>query len=131
MINVSLILILIYALICLIFDIRLNFLSAILVTLLIIYSLIKNRKNVLLFFSFLIIGYFTFSVVLCRYLYPGGPLAGIFYQLKFPSTNSIGLNSILIFYCILMIFTRNFKNIQLDNNFFKCMKTNKKTYIDE
>lgn len=127
--NIIYVLILVYALICLIFDIRLNLISAIIATLLIILSLMKSRKNVLLFFSFLIIGYFVYSVVLCRYIFPGGPLYGVFYQLEFNSTNSIGLNCILIFYCILMFLTNNLKPIQLEKNFFKCAKENKKTYV--
>lgn len=120
---------LIYSLICLFFNIQLNIISAILLLGLVIYSVIKSRKNVLLFFSFLVIGYFIFSVLISRFFFIGGPLQGEFFQLRYNNTNSIGINCILLFYSIILLLIRKFKKVEIDKNFFKYDKYNKKTLI--
>ena len=128
-IDVIFILLMVYALVCLIFNVQLNIINALLVLLLIIYSLIKSKKNVTLFFSLLVIGYFVLSVLISRYFFIGGPLKGEFHQLKFDNTISIGLNCILLFYTIIVFNIRKFKNIELKKIFFRYNKENKKTYI--
>lgn len=127
--DILLIIIFIYALICLIFNVQLNLINAILVLLLIVYSLVKSRKNVLLFFPFLVIGYFIFSVLLSRYFFVGGPLNGEFHQLIYDNTPAIGINCILLFYSIIMLFIRKFKNVEIKNNFFRYNRSDKKTFI--
>lgn len=127
--DIMLIVILLYALICLIFNIQLNLLNAILTLLLIIYSLVKSRKNVFLFFAFLVIGYFILSVLLSRYFFIGGPINGEFYQLKYDNTTSVGINCILLFYSIILFIIRKFKNIEIKDNILKYDNPNKKTFI--
>lgn len=123
------ILFIMYALICLFFNIQLDFINALIVLGLIIFSLVKNRNNALFFFFFLVIGYFIFSVLICRYIFIGGPLNGEFHQLKFTNTASIGLNCLLLFCSIIIYFIRNSKKIKINSDFFRYRNTNNKTLI--
>ncbi len=126
--NILMIIIILLSLTSIFFNININIISSILVTLIMVYGLVKSRNNLLLFFSLLVIDYFVFSVILCRYLWIGGPLNGVFYQLKFENTSLIGLNCLLIFYCIISIMINQFKPLKLDKNFFTHNNSNKKTY---
>ena len=78
-------------------------LIAIMVMIINIYSLIKARKNVFIFFLFLAFTYFDYSVIFSKYLFRIENFNWIFQYIKYDDTLFIGISLVYIFHALILL----------------------------
>ena len=80
---------------------------AIMVLIINAYILIKARKNVFIFFLFLAISYFDYSVIISKYLFHLSNFDWIFQYIKYEDTLFVGISIVYLFRAIFLLLVNN------------------------
>lgn len=72
-----------------------------------LYTIIKYRKKPMLFFLFICMFYFDYSVIISKYLMNTPTLVSAYAQIRYEDTLYIGIASIFFFHAIILLFLKS------------------------
>ena len=106
----------IYIIIAQIYSIYNIYLNAILLLIVNFYLIVKCRKNILLFYLFIAIFYFNYSIVITKYVKDVAPiLESVYYQIPELQIRYIAINSLLIFINTIGFILGDIKPVNITN----------------